>query len=188
MDMPKAAWRVVEQMHARFADTLPETEDGARAFTHMVIQQLVFLFPAGGWCWKSSTPNHPPSKDVVARQLEGRLEGWDILIAAGETGPRRLAGYPPEYHDLIAAGPQHPIHVEPFNYLPRPVDEGGVRPPDTPPARDEVDDEVDDAFEALLQVGQDIANTLSDVSLALVKIAEVAERLETKGVTLKIGR
>lgn len=122
MLMPLDAWRVIEQMHARFAHTFPETEDGARGFTEMTLQQLAFTFPDGGWCWKRASVDRPPSKDCAARQVDGRFEGWDILAAAGHTGPRVLAAYPPVWHDLIADGHQVPIAVSPVNHL-------GVTPP-----------------------------------------------------------
>jgi hypothetical protein len=114
MDFPRAEWAVVEQMHQEFSDDFPATEDGARGWTQTTIEQLAFSFPGGGWCWKSSTPTSPPSKDAIARRIEGRFECWDVLNAAGVTGPRVLAAYPPIYHDIAG---QHPIPVTPHNHL-----------------------------------------------------------------------
>lgn len=122
MTFPAAAWALIEQMHARFNFTLPANEDGARTFTRLCCEQLAYSFPSDGWCWKSSAPGNPPSKDVTARQSQGRFEGWDILDAAGVTGPRNLAA-PPGYHNLAG---QHPIPVTATNHL-------GVTPqPPTP--------------------------------------------------------
>lgn len=124
MDFPPDAWAVVEDMHAAFSDMFPETEEGAREWTGMVNEQLAFSFPSGGWCWKKQAPANPPSKDVAARQIEGRFEGWDLLSAAGDNGPRVLATYPPQYHNLAG---QVPIPVTPTNHL------GTAPPPDTHP-------------------------------------------------------
>ena len=85
VDFPRSEWRIVEQMHAKFASTLPATEDGAREWTRMTIEQLAFSFPTGGWCWKSASRDRPPSKDCVARRIDGRFEGWDVLQSAGAT-------------------------------------------------------------------------------------------------------
>lgn len=125
MDFPRSEWTVVEQMHARFSDMFPQTEDGARDWTEMAIEQLAFQFSQGGWCWKKSSSTNPPSKDCIARQFEGRFEGWDVLSAAGNTGPKVLATYPPGYHDLAG---QVPLVVQGENHL---GDE--PEPPDTHP-------------------------------------------------------
>jgi hypothetical protein len=131
MDFPRTEWAVVEQMHQRFSDDFPANEDGARGWTEITIEQLAFSFPSGGWCWKSSTPTSPPSKDAIARIIDGRFECWDVLQAAGVTGPRVLAAYPPIYHDIAG---QHPIPVTPENHL----DED---PP--PPSDDDLEDRVE---------------------------------------------
>ena len=134
MDFPRTEWGTVEKMHARFAQTLPATEEGAREWTRMTIEQLAFNYPFSGWCWKSSSPTSPPSKDCIARQLAGRFEGWDVLQAAGVTGPRMLASYSPPYHALAG---QHPIPVTAKDWL---EDE----PPPPPP-----DGELEERVEAL---------------------------------------
>jgi hypothetical protein len=133
MQIPTAAWDVIKQMHAKFSDDFPPTEDGARAFTEKTIQQLKHSFPSGGWCWKKASEGRPPSKDCAARQIEGRFEGWDILSAAGASGPRNLANFPPTYHDLIAEGNQVPIEVDAKNHL-------GTAPPVEDPDPGDVDD------------------------------------------------
>jgi hypothetical protein len=113
MDFPAAEWSIVEQMHARFSGNFPPTEDGARGWTEMTIQQLVHSYPSGGWCWKKSGQSSPPSKDCIARQTGGRFEGWDVLMSAGAQGPKVLAT-DPAYHDLAG---QVPIAVPPVNHL-----------------------------------------------------------------------
>ena len=128
MDFPRPEWNIVEQMHAKFARNLPTTEDGAREWTRMTIEQLAFSFPAGGWCWKSASRDRPPSKDCIARRIDGRFEGWDVLQSAGATGPRVLANHPPTFHDLIAEGNQQPILVDSKNHLAADSGEPGELP------------------------------------------------------------
>ena len=123
VDFPRTEWGILEQMHAKFARTRPATEDGAREWTRMAIEQLAFSFPSGGWCWKSASPDRPPSKDCIARRIEGRFQGWDVLQSAGVNGPHVLARFPPSFHDLIAEGNQHPIPVNSKNHLGTELDE-----------------------------------------------------------------
>jgi len=118
-EFPREAWTVVEAMHTKYAqkciDEHPSDMDAAaRDWTEMVVQQLVFSYPQGGWIWKSGDSTRPPSKDVSARQLAGRFDGWDMLKAASINGPRDLADYPPGWHDLAG---QHPIPVTGVNWL-----------------------------------------------------------------------
>jgi len=135
VDFPRSLWdAVVVPMHVKYAEQFPTNDDGARGFTKMLNEQLAFSDPSGGWCWKSSSPTNPPSKDVSARQFAGRFEGWDMLSAAGVNGPRVLAIYPPAYHDLAG---QHPIAVTPQNHL-------GDDPPDPPdPPSDDLEARVE---------------------------------------------
>ncbi len=101
-------------MHQRFASEFPPNDDGARGWTKKTIEQLAHTYPNGGWCWKSTDSTSPPSKDAIARQIEGRFEGWDVLTGAGANGPKHLASYPPAYHDLEG---HHPIPVEGKDHL-----------------------------------------------------------------------
>jgi hypothetical protein len=116
MPMPSAAWRIVQQMFERFASSYPASDAGARQWTHATIEQLAFSVPDGGWCAKRASLDRPESKDCVARQIDGRFEGWDVLIGA-DGGPVRLADYPPTYHDLRAEENQVPIIVTARNHL-----------------------------------------------------------------------
>jgi hypothetical protein len=113
MTIPSAAWQIVVAMFEQKRMDYPATEDGARAWTRATCEQLLFAEPTGGWCAKSAGAGRPQSKDVVARRLGGRFEGWGVLTAAGAQGPRQLTD-PPEYFDLTG---QVPIDVEPVNHL-----------------------------------------------------------------------
>lgn len=138
--MPTAAWALIQECHRRFAFALPVTEDGARQFTKLCIEQLAYNFPQEGWCWKAADPGRPVSKDIVARQSAGRMDGWDILNAASLNGPRLLVDVP-GWHDLsgqfpIVAGQNHQGWVwTPTNHLdlPVPVPPTPQPPPPVPP-------------------------------------------------------
>lgn len=158
VDFPPIEWETVVDMHERFAVDFPATEEGARGWTEMAIEQLAFSFPNGGWCWKKAAQNSPPSKDCIARQTGGRFEGWDVLIGAGVNGPRVLAGYPPTYHDLVAEGNQVPIQVEPVDWL-------GLDEPEEPEEPSELEQRVD-----LLE---------AQVELQKARIANLEDRVST---------
>lgn len=171
MDFPRTEWGVVEQMHQRFAGDFSATEDGARAWTEMAIQQLAFSFPQGGWCWKKAAQGSPPSKDCIARQISGRFEGWDVLNAAGVNGPRVLAGYPPSYHDLVAEGNQVPIAVDPRNWLEEEPDD-----PDDPDEPSDLADRVTH-LEAEAQIQAARIRILED------RVSELERQPQPTGVT-----
>lgn len=178
MEMPQNAWRVVTQMHERFAGQYPPTEDGARAWTRTVVEQLLHDDPTGGWTCKASGPHNPQSKDCVARVTDEGFHGWDVLIAAGANGPRQLSGYPPAFYSLSG---QHPIPVQPRNHLRASTDTGGggtgtgggtntggggAIP-------------VDDALGA-------IGSGMEDIAAALTVLANIAAAIEQRGVRITV--
>lgn len=109
--LPLDVWDVIVRMHDRFAqeciDRHPnDMEAASREWTEMTNEQIQFSFPNEGFCWKSADPNRPPSKDSVARQLDGSFFGWDLLQSSSVNGPRNLVNYPPSPNDLAG---QYPI-------------------------------------------------------------------------------
>ena len=187
MQIPDTAWSVVDAMHRRFAHTFPATEDGARAWTRMVAEQMRFNDPAGGWCHKASSAGAPPSKDCLARVYNGHFEGWDILTGAGVNGPRVLAAFPPAYYDLTG---QFIISVDGRNHL------GAVPPsphepptiPDTggPP---QTDPNLPNASELMLLVdaAQGVAAGIEALAAATSKLVDVAERLQSEGIKVSFA-
>lgn len=171
MDFPLQEWAVVKEMHERFNEDFPATEDGARGWVKKTIEQLVFSFPFGGWCWKSSTPTNPPSKDVIARQIAGRFEGWDVLSAAGVNGPRILANYSPSFHDLIAEGNQHPIPVTGVNHLDDPD------PPDPPDG--DLEEQITQLREELNRLTHQLTAALGKADAALSEAARAHGRIDS---------
>jgi len=131
--IPADVWAQVKTVHARFAPEFPGDEHGAREFMRLLIGQVAFSFPDQGWCWKKSSPTAPPSKDCLARQEGGRLEGWDILVGAGAQGPRVLSESP-AYHDLAG---QHHVEVEARDVLGAPPVHDAPEPAD-PALRPEI--------------------------------------------------
>jgi hypothetical protein len=187
MQIPDVAWATVDAMHRKHAAQLPATEDGARTFTRMCAEQLRFADPAGGWCHKSTSAGSPPSKDCLARVYQGRFEGWDILTAAGAQGPRQLAGFPPEYHDLAG---QFIITVDARNHLngapPDPHGPGEkpdpvtLPPPGVPPltAGD---------VGLLVDAMQGMAAGSEAIAAAVLKLAEVAAAMHREGIAVRFS-
>ena len=179
MEIPQAAWRTVVRMHERFAATLPPTEDGAREFTRMTIAQLKHEDPRGGWCWKSSSPSSPPSKDCVARVTDEGFHGWDVLSGAGSTGPRNLSGFPPLFHSLSG---QNPIPVAPWDHLGTGAGTGGggsTGGGGNSGGGGGGEIPADDALQA-------IANGIEDIGAALTVMANIATALEQRGIAITI--
>lgn len=192
MEFPRAAWDIVQQMHARYAASFPANEEGARSWTKMAIEQLVYSFPDDGYCWKSADAGRPPSKDGVGKRKGGRFDGWDLLHAAGAQGPRELARYPPEWHDLTG---QHPIAVSGVNHL-------GAQPEPKPDPDPALAEQVKALQLALVAVRAELQTSLAGLkatqeqhALAIVDAQEAAEHagrrvadVEQQFSKLRIGR
>jgi hypothetical protein len=100
-------------------------EDALRDhWTPKLIEQFVFSFPGEGWCWKSTSPGGRPSSDVIARQVNGGMWGYDLILSAGR----------PNWSLATNAGPidlrsQAAIPMRAVNHL------GATTPPVTPPTQ-----------------------------------------------------
>jgi hypothetical protein len=87
------------------------TDDQRRELTRTFLEQLVYESPADGWTWKSADPGRPPSKDSLARIVNGRLCNYDWQN--GSTRGRQIqAGGPGD--DITG---QNPIAVAGVNHL-----------------------------------------------------------------------
>jgi hypothetical protein len=96
-------------------------DDQRRTLTRTIIEQIVFEFPSEGWTWKSADPGRPPSKDSIARLINGRLCNWDW-----QNGATRLRSVQAgQLGDDITG--QHPIPVAGVNHL------GGTPSPEPTP-------------------------------------------------------
>lgn len=77
--LPDAQCNVLKQMGAKFGALNHGSDDQRREFALKVAQQFAFSFPGEGWGSKSAGPGRPQTKDVVARQKNGALDGWDLV-------------------------------------------------------------------------------------------------------------
>lgn len=108
---------VVRQIDAKFPALNKGDDDTRREFARMVAEQFAFAFPGEGWGSKDAGGGRPPTKDVVARNRNGVLDGWELV----DGGSRAI-----KCNDHITLEGQHFIEV-------RPVDHLGVPPPPPPP-------------------------------------------------------
>jgi hypothetical protein len=99
----RAMWPKVEHLHAG-------SDNDRRTGTRLIIEQIVFSHPGQGYGWKASSPNNPPSKDAMARQVDGKLYYVDLVD--GTT--RQLANLDGEMKDITG---QHFIDVAGVNHL-----------------------------------------------------------------------
>jgi len=104
--MPKVFPPDALYMLERFALKFPapwgppgESQDAqCRAWTARLAAQVAFSL-GSQWGHKSTSPGGPLSKDVIARRnLDGTLDGWDVLSAAG--GGQPTIPDPPSWVDL----------------------------------------------------------------------------------------
>jgi hypothetical protein len=77
--LPPAQCTVLQQLGAKFGALNKGTDEERRQFALIVAEQFAFSFPGDGWGAKSAGPGRPPSKDVVARNRAGTLDGWDLV-------------------------------------------------------------------------------------------------------------
>jgi hypothetical protein len=99
----RAMWPKVEHLHAG-------SDNDRRTGTRIIIEQIVFSHPGQGYGWKASSPNNPPSKDAMARQVGGKLYYVDLID--GTT--RQLANLDGEMEDITG---QYFIDVAGVNHL-----------------------------------------------------------------------
>lgn len=107
-ELPQAVQDIVQQLYTRHLDLARGDDDQRRQLTKMIVEQTVFNFPNDGYCWKASSPNNPPSKDSMARQLDGKLYSWDLFNGAN----RKPIINPPTdditgQHAIVLAGVNH---------------------------------------------------------------------------------
>jgi hypothetical protein len=115
---------LIEAFAARFPPPGGDEDALRDHWTPKLIEQFVFSFPGEGWCWKSTSPGGRPSSDVIARQVNGGMWGYDLILSAGR----------PNWSLATNAGPidlrsQAAIPMRAVNHL------GATTPPVTPPTQ-----------------------------------------------------
>lgn len=101
MTLPDDVWARIQ----RFAQGYPPPQgvpgdahdDRCRVWTRCVSEQIRAEF-GPEWGTKRASADRPPSKETIARQGAGRLDGWDLLNGAA-TGRPTLSS-DPSYHDI----------------------------------------------------------------------------------------
>lgn len=104
--------RAVQVIDALYNPTLANgPDDDRRKLTRTILEQLAFEMPGDGWTWKSADPGRPPSKDSLARLINGRLCNWDW-----QNGTTRQRGVQAGTLGEDITG-QNPIPVAAMNHL-----------------------------------------------------------------------
>lgn len=109
---------VVRAIDAKFPALNKGTDDQRREFALKVAQQFTFSFPGEGWGSKAAGPGRPQTKDVVARNRNGALDGWELVDGASRSV---------KCNDHLDLAGQLFIPVSPVDYL------GSTPPPPPPP-------------------------------------------------------
>lgn len=117
---PGAGW---EPKHSDLLARFQASSTPNRDTVRRIAEQFAFSFPGEGWGHKSSSPAHPPSDNVMARQTAGPLVGYVVIPRQANPLPIPLSG-------------QHFIAVSPQNHLgvPNPGPTPTPTPGPTPPA------------------------------------------------------
>jgi hypothetical protein len=109
---------IVRAIDAKFPALNKGTDDQRREFALKVAQQFTFSFPGEGWGSKAAGSGRPQTKDVVARNRNGVLDGWELVDGASRSV---------KCNDHITLDGQLFIQVAPVDYL------ASAPPPPPPP-------------------------------------------------------
>ncbi len=114
-EIPPAVWVTIRRFVAAYPFPMGDGSETyiatLRHWTRQLTEQLRFTH-GPEWGHKATSPNAPPSKESIARLVNGDLHVWDMLTGAA-TGRPTLAGHPSHYH----VNDQHFIEVPPVNHL-----------------------------------------------------------------------
>ncbi|HXG72304.1 MAG TPA: hypothetical protein VNJ04_16990 [Gemmatimonadaceae bacterium] len=154
-----------------------EHEDRCREWSIRFAEQVAFERPGEGWGMKRADPGRPISKDTIARQADGRLLAWDLLLGTG-TGTPTLVPSP----DAMDVTGQVFVAVTPTNHLgatpaPQPT------PPQPAPGRCNCQGELAALAAQLSTLRRDLQETANLASLAKMEALDaraIAERVQTK--------
>jgi hypothetical protein len=149
----------------------PEHEERVRQWTIRFAEQVAHDLPGQGYGVKRADGGRPIGKDSLARKVGDRIDGWDLLIGAGDGTPEIADN--PAYHDL---SDQVFVPVTPTNHLPVP-DSGNQNKPD--PGGNKPDPGTVD-LSALLAQLQHIASRVDDIRADLVLTKAIAKAIHDK--------
>jgi hypothetical protein len=127
MKLPDAVKAIRSRYVAKFA--VPQTpgggdahEERCRQWSIRFAEQVAFDQPGQGWGVKKAAG--PISKDTIARQLDGKLIVWDLLVGTGTGTP--VLNTDPDGEEVQG---QTFVSVTPTNH----VDGGAPLQPEIPP-------------------------------------------------------
>lgn len=105
--VPARVQTIAELLHAKNPVLAMGGDDQRRELTRMIIEQIVYEFPADGWGWKSADPTRPPSKDALAwKRPELHACDWQDGTTRKPLQPIRCHAVP-EQHFIAVAGVNH---------------------------------------------------------------------------------
>jgi hypothetical protein len=95
MQLPESVQAIVNVLYGQNVALARGDDDQRRVLTKLIVEQVVFAHPGQGYGWKAASETRPPSKDGIARQVNGQLIGWDLF-----NGGTREPNQRPESIDL----------------------------------------------------------------------------------------
>lgn len=114
---------IIQALYERNIPLANGGEDDRRKLTRMIAEQICLEF-GPKWGVKSTTPNHPQSKDTIVEQNDnGSLNIWDWQNGTTRK-PQLRAGQPPDHVEF-----HHFIEVSPVNHLQVPSNGDNQNPP-----------------------------------------------------------
>lgn len=105
----------------------PDHEERVRQWTILFAEQVAFDLPGQGYGVKRADGGRPIGKDSLARKVGDRIDGWDLLLGAGDGAPELADD--PAYHDI---SDQVFVPVTPTNHLGSPEPEPEPEPQPDP--------------------------------------------------------
>jgi hypothetical protein len=114
---------VIEAFAGRYGLPGFSKEEG-QAWVARLASTFAARFPQEGWGTKRASPTRPLSNESIARPLNGRLWGYDLIVGAGAPGQHlESRAHPEDISDQVF------VEVDAFDHL-------GVQQPGPGPGKD----------------------------------------------------
>lgn len=113
MNFPQGGRAILDQMYEQYKDLANGNDDQRRKLTRMIASTFAAKYNDTNWGTKSTTPNHPQSKDSLVYKLpNGNLDIFDWQ-SGNSRQPILNDGQGPTFANVN----HHFIEVEPFDWL-----------------------------------------------------------------------